>query len=279
MGLDDASLNSLICSLPEQCVAIMEDIDAAFTHGLTRDVSGTDLEDPRDPSRRQRRDDSEDDDDDDDANDKRDNKRGSGDSSGCKITLSGLLNALDGISAQEGRILFATTNRYHTLDPALTRPGRMDLHVEFRLASRHQARELYKHFYIPNMSEDVSTSTHEEDKDGEVSSDSGYVTPTEKPSPTASVSESHVRDALPNYSGTTHSTLAPKLSRKRVELLAERFASLIPEREFSMASLQGYLMSYKTRAAQAVDDVEQWIKDTREARDRKAEARAVRAQG
>jgi AAA+ superfamily predicted ATPase len=51
-----------------------------------------------------------------------------------------LLNALDGISAQEGRLLFATTNRYHTLDPALTRPGRMDLHVEFRLASQYQAR-------------------------------------------------------------------------------------------------------------------------------------------
>ena len=279
MGLDDASLNSLISSLPERCVAIMEDIDAAFTHGLTRDVSGTDLEDPRDPSRHRRDHESEDDD---DANDKRDNKRGGGDSgsSGCKITLSGLLNALDGISAQEGRILFATTNRYHTLDPALTRPGRMDLHVEFRLASRHQARELYKHFYIPNISEDVSYSTHEEeDKDGEVFSDSGYVTPTEKPSPTASVSENLGRDALPNYSGITHSTLAPKLSRKRVELLAERFASLIPEREFSMASLQGYLMSYKTRANQAVDDVEQWIKDTREARDRKAEARAVHAQG
>ena len=278
MGLDDASLNSLICSLPEQCVAIMEDIDAAFTHGLTRDVTGTDLDDPRDPSRKRHEESEDYDDDDDDANDKRDKKRGGSDS-GCKITLSGLLNALDGISAQEGRILFATTNRYHTLDPALTRPGRMDLHIEFRLASRYQARELYKHFYIPNISKDISASTQEEDKDGEELSDSGYVTPTEKSSPTVSVSESLVRDAPPNYSGTTHSTLAPKLSRKRVELLAERFAALIPEREFSMASLQGYLMSYKTRSTQAVDDVEQWIKDTREARDRKTEARAVHTQG
>ena len=279
-GLDDASLNSLICSLPEQCVAIMEDIDAAFTHGLTRDMSGTELEDPqvRDPSRRDHNDDSED-----DANDKRDEKPSSGGdsgSSGCKITLSGLLNALDGISAQEGRILFATTNRYHTLDPALTRPGRMDLHVEFRLASRYQAREMYKHFYIPNTPDGESTSTHEDNKDDEVISDSGYVTPTkEGPDPTASAPESIVRDAAPNYSGTSHSTRGPKLSRKRIEQLAERFASLIPEREFSMASLQGYLMSYKTRAFQAVDDVEQWIKDTRETRDRRAETRAVRAQG
>ncbi|KAI9458205.1 P-loop containing nucleoside triphosphate hydrolase protein [Lactarius psammicola] len=277
VGLDDASLNSLIASLPEQCVAIMEDIDAAFTHGITRDISGTDLEDPRlrDPSRR-----GDDDDPDDGSKDKRDEAGRSGVESGCKITLSGLLNALDGISAQEGRILFATTNRYHTLDPALTRPGRMDLHVEFRLASRYQARELYKRFYIPDASEAEGASTDkEEDEDDVVPSDSGYVTPTKEGSPTPTVPKSAVHDAPPNYSGTTHSTSTPKLSRKRIENLAERFASQIPEREFSMASLQGYLMSYKTRPIQAVDDVEQWIKDSREARDRRAEVKVVRAQG
>ncbi|KAH9073493.1 P-loop containing nucleoside triphosphate hydrolase protein [Lactarius deliciosus] len=275
-GLDDASLNSLICSLPEQCVAIMEDIDAAFTHGITRDISGTDLEDPRirDPSRQGDNDDPED-----SPNDKRDGARTSGVDSGCKITLSGLLNALDGISAQEGRILFATTNRYHTLDPALTRPGRMDLHVEFRLASRYQARELYKRFYLPGTSEVEGASTDEDEGDAVPTSDSGYVTPTkEGPSPTPSAPKSIVQDVPPNYSGATHSTSAPKLSRKRVEHLAERFASQIPEREFSMASLQGYLMSYKVRPFQAVDNVEQWIKDTREARDRRADARAGRAQ-
>ena len=45
-------------------------------------------------------------------------------------------NESDGVSAQEGRLLFATTNQYSALDPALTRPGRMDLHVEFVLAIR-----------------------------------------------------------------------------------------------------------------------------------------------
>lgn len=45
-----------------------------------------------------------------------------------RVTLNRLLNALDGIGAQEGRILFATTDRYSALDPALVRPGRMDLH-------------------------------------------------------------------------------------------------------------------------------------------------------
>src|SRR5258708_6777115 len=53
-GLDDSTLSSLISSLPEQCIAIMEDIDAAFTHGLTRDGSSTELEDPRRRDRQRR---------------------------------------------------------------------------------------------------------------------------------------------------------------------------------------------------------------------------------
>ncbi|KAJ7934868.1 hypothetical protein B0H13DRAFT_1591288 [Mycena leptocephala] len=52
-----------------------------------------------------------------------------------RLSMSELLNALDGVGAQEGRILFATTNKYSALDPALCRPGRMDLHIEFKLAS------------------------------------------------------------------------------------------------------------------------------------------------
>ena len=262
----------------------MEDIDAAFTHGLTRDTTGTELEDPRhrDPSRRDRHDDR----DADDAGDfegrgglgqNRGDSPGGGNS---RITLSGLLNALDGISAQEGRLLFATTNRYHALDPALTRPGRMDLHVEFRLASRYQARELYKRFYIPDSPEEVA----EDGDEGDASSDdSGYVTPTKEgfdavPSVVPKTVVGHT-EPPPKYNGTAHSARAPKLSKKKIEQLAEHFSAQIPERELSMASLQGYLMSYKIRPFQAVDDVERWIKDTQEAQDRRAEARAVVTRG
>ena len=38
-----------------------------------------------------------------------------------KVTFSGLLNAIDGILAQEGRILVMTTNHLEKLDPALIR--------------------------------------------------------------------------------------------------------------------------------------------------------------
>ena len=46
-----------------------------------------------------------------------------------RVTFSGLLNALDGVRSQEGRILFMTTNHREKLDPALLRPGRADYHV------------------------------------------------------------------------------------------------------------------------------------------------------
>ena len=39
------------------------------------------------------------------------------------VTLSGLLNALDGVSSRNGRVLFLTTNHPERLDPALLRPG------------------------------------------------------------------------------------------------------------------------------------------------------------
>lgn len=46
--------------------------------------------------------------------------RSSGDKSN-QVTFSGLLNALDGVAAQEGRLLFMTTNKIQVLDPALIR--------------------------------------------------------------------------------------------------------------------------------------------------------------
>ena len=50
------------------------------------------------------------------------------------ITLSGLLNAIDGIGAQDGRILFLTSNHPDTLDAALLRPGRIDRRQRLDLA-------------------------------------------------------------------------------------------------------------------------------------------------
>lgn len=73
-----------------------------------------------------------------------DRKANTGDN---KVTFSGLLNAIDGVAAGEGRMLFMTTNHPDKLDPALIRPGRADVHVEIGLPDREQIERLFLRFF------------------------------------------------------------------------------------------------------------------------------------
>ncbi|KAI9035825.1 BCS1 and AAA domain-containing protein [Aspergillus affinis] len=63
------------------------------------------------------------------------------------VSLSGLLNAIDGVASHEGRILIMTTNVPESLDRALIRPGRVDLHVKFTLPGRKEFQELFRSMY------------------------------------------------------------------------------------------------------------------------------------
>ncbi len=64
-----------------------------------------------------------------------------------EVSFSGLLNALDGVSAQEGRIVFLTTNHLDRLDKALIRPGRVDVVVELGNATAAMLRTMFLRFY------------------------------------------------------------------------------------------------------------------------------------
>ncbi len=64
-----------------------------------------------------------------------------------EVSFSGLLNALDGVGAQEGRIVVLTTNHRERLDAALIRPGRIDVEVELGLASKSQLTGLFLRFH------------------------------------------------------------------------------------------------------------------------------------
>ncbi|KAF8075116.1 P-loop containing nucleoside triphosphate hydrolase protein, partial [Lyophyllum atratum] len=244
MGMDDTALNELTSELPEKCIALMEDIDAAFTQTLNRDdqssESGSDEHDSSSPREPQK--------------------------SNHRVSLSGLLNALDGVGAQEGRILFATTNKYHSLDPALCRPGRMDIHIEFNLASQFQARELYHCFYLPvgegaEPEDDAASEKDSVDSGYSLAESSNLVdleTSSEDCQSSTSTPSSPPCEKVP-LRGYSHLERAPKLSRSQISHLANRFANAIPERKFSMASLQGYLMGYKTRPFDAVKDISAWV--------------------
>lgn len=63
------------------------------------------------------------------------------------VTFSGFLNALDGVASGEERIIFMTTNHPERLDPALIRPGRVDLSMLIDDASPAQAMRLFTQFY------------------------------------------------------------------------------------------------------------------------------------
>ncbi|TPX71176.1 hypothetical protein SpCBS45565_g01370 [Spizellomyces sp. 'palustris'] len=111
-GLTD---EKLMVDTPPRCILLLEDIDAAF---VSRTITGA--------------------------------TTGAGQSNatiGTNVTFSGLLNAIDGVAAQEGRLVCMTTNHLEKLDPALIRPGRVDLKVLFDLATKYQARELFIQFY------------------------------------------------------------------------------------------------------------------------------------
>jgi chaperone BCS1 len=117
----------------------------------------------------------------------------------------------------------------------------MDVHVEFKNASQYQARELFTHFYLPGEKNGDSVSCADFDP---IKISSALATLSSDASDVTMLAET-TEDLKPD--------------REQIQELADRFASAIPEYEFSMASLQGYLMLYKTRPFDAVKNVANWV--------------------
>jgi chaperone BCS1 len=87
-----------------------------------------------------------------------------------KISLSCLLNVIDGVSAKEGRVLIMTTNCPEKLDEALMRPGRVDMKIAFTLCSREQVTDIYTRMYSSNTTSvsEVAPSPTSQSKLGKV---------------------------------------------------------------------------------------------------------------
>jgi chaperone BCS1 len=213
--MDDTALNTLINSIPTRAIILMEDIDAAFTQSVTREPDpvapapqqyGVAIPPPPPPS---------------------------------NITLSGLLNAIDGVQAQQGRLLFATTNKYDALDPALMRPGRLDLHIEFKQATKWQAAELFKRFYPEEKDTGRTLSLG---SSGETTAERLGVGEKRDEVPPSPIVEND-EDLSGVQRVSTHgpsasqrkSRKAPKLTNQELEDLAHQFSDAIPEEELSMA--------------------------------------------
>lgn len=71
------------------------------------------------------------------------------------ITLDDILNLWDGICETPGRIMILTSNHYDELDPALRRPGRIDVTLEMQNASRQIIAEMHKHLFKQDIDDAV----------------------------------------------------------------------------------------------------------------------------
>ncbi|KAH6703028.1 hypothetical protein BKA61DRAFT_438083, partial [Leptodontidium sp. MPI-SDFR-AT-0119] len=184
-SLDDSSLGKLFTELPANCVVLVEDIDAV---NATQSRQRGTVETGQDET-------------------------GSTGKSQGMVSLSALLNVLDGVGSQEGRVLIMTTNHTDRLDAALIRPGRVDMKLELGYTNQDINARLFCALFMPD---DTST-------DGSQRGD---------------------EDTL----------------RK----LMTDFASKIPEREFSPAEVQSFLLEYKRLPHMAVENVHEWVVRTRE---------------
>lgn len=77
------------------------------------------------------------------------------------ITLDDILNLWDGIRETPGRILIISSNHYDKLDPALIRPGRIDITHELNNASRNTISEIFLHFFGNKIDEKKLASIKE----------------------------------------------------------------------------------------------------------------------
>jgi chaperone BCS1 len=76
-----------------------------------------------------------------------------------EFTLDQILNCWDGMLASEGRILFITTNHPEKIDPALIRPGRIDIREEIGYVNKESLSQFCESFYGKVTNFDIKPQT------------------------------------------------------------------------------------------------------------------------
>jgi mitochondrial chaperone BCS1 len=115
-------------------------------------------------------------------------------------------------SADFYSLLFATTNHIERLDPALSRPGRMDVWINFTNATKWQAEGIYKCFFPYKPTSGASDTEESQDA-------------SQKNMP------------LPKRKSNSHNI--PILTEEEIDELAKKFGQHIPEDELSVSNAHG----------------------------------------
>ncbi|KAL3590576.1 hypothetical protein FPOAC2_12770 [Fusarium poae] len=241
---NEETLGSLFTELPSRCVVLLEDIDTAgLTHTREEKNGDNSTETVADPVLTTR--------------------------SGAptvaapvpvgRLSLSGLLNILDGVASQEGRVLIMTTNHLEKLDKALIRPGRVDKIVQFGLADADMSASIFRAIYAPYEGEDVDVGVAK----------ANYLDPEEALKQAALAKKTRLE------------------TLERINALATKFAAKMPSLEFSPAEIQGLLLKNKRDPDGVIDAIDEWAVETRKERKqkeiddaekrRKEEAEAIKA--
>ena len=217
--MSEHKLTQLFSALPSRCIVLLEDVDTA----------GLEKRDGAKPDEQQ------------DDNSQETKSKGRG---GVRIrnetrqvgnhtvttptaegvTLSGLLNAIDGVASQEGRILVMTTNDPESLDGALIRPGRIDMQVYFGHASRYYTRQI---FYKMFAKDDPQDTSHE-----------------------------LAFDEMHDSATAEHVTTLQ--DKERLEKMAAHFADILPDKVLTPAEIQGFLLMRRKDPQKAIDDAPAW---------------------
>ena len=115
-GMNDERLVDLMLAIPRRSMILMEDVDAVLPEAKQR---------PKLPAQQPEA-----------------QATTAAPAAPEGITLSGLLNCMDGITAPDGAVIVMTTNHPELISPALLRPGRVDVRVNFGPATREQIERM-----------------------------------------------------------------------------------------------------------------------------------------
>ncbi|KAL4601395.1 hypothetical protein ACB092_11G269800 [Castanea dentata] len=126
---DNTELRRLLIETTSKSIIVIEDIDCSLDlTGQRKKKKEQEKDEEKDPASKM--------------------AIGEEESSSSKVTLSGLLNFIDGLWSACGgeRIIVFTTNYVEKLDPALIRRGRMDMHIEMSYCGFDAFKVLAKNY-------------------------------------------------------------------------------------------------------------------------------------
>ncbi|KAF9584192.1 hypothetical protein BGW38_007271 [Lunasporangiospora selenospora] len=215
-GLNDQQLDQLLNNAPRNSILLMEDVDAALV------------------------------------------KRKAGKAQGGtnNVTLSGILNALDGITAQEGSVVFMTTNHIRKLAPALIRPGRCDRKLLFDYADEHQIRGMFLKFFLSRSAETGLAVNEPVDP-------RSYTRKTDNKTTSTSPSEAAAqKEALLKTQGRKEEFDA------MIHRLADEITTKLSYKDtITTAQLQGFFMLHRDNPDTILDKIPEFLEELRRERE------------